>query len=120
MTVPAWMRGSLLLAVTFTAGTLTGVAYERRQAPEHVRDRADSHHHVMSHLTRELTLDSAQRTAIAAILGRHQGAVDSTWHAFQPRFHQALDSAQLEIARILRPDQAVKYRRMLDHRAAAR
>lgn len=115
MTVPAWVRGMLLLAVTLMAGVVIGVGYERRRTPPHEAARMDSHH-VMHRLNDELGLDSAQRTAIAAILARRQETVDSTWHAMQPQVHATLDSTLQEIVGVLRPDQVAKYRRMVETR----
>jgi RNA polymerase sigma-70 factor (ECF subfamily) len=69
-------------------------------------------HDVMEHFTRELWLDAAQQTAIAAILARRQGAVDSTWHALQPHVRETLHLTLQEILPVLRPDQLAKFRRM--------
>jgi hypothetical protein len=111
--VPAWLKGTLLLGVTLTTGIVIGVAYERRRAPVH---EATGTHHVMLRLKDELGLDSAQQTAIAAIFARRQGALDSTWHAVQPHVRATLDSTLREIVDVLRPEQAAKYRKMLEAR----
>ena len=68
----------------------------------------------MHRLKDELGLDSAQEKAIAAILARRQGAVDSTWHVLQPHVRATLDSTLREIVGVLRPDQAAKYRKMVE------
>jgi len=109
------MRGALLLAMTFVAGAVIGVGYERRRAPAHDAAAMDAHH-MMHRFTDDLGLDSAQQKAIAAIFARRQGAVDSTWHAVQPRVHAMLDSTLQEIVGVLRPDQVAKYRKMVDAR----
>lgn len=113
MRVPAWVKATLLLAVTLAAGVVVGVAYERHRAAAHHAVGMDAHD-AMHHLARELNLDSAQQTAIAQILARHQGEVDSTWHAVQPHVRATLDSTMQEIARVLRPDQLAKYRSMME------
>jgi hypothetical protein len=113
VTTAAWLRGVLLLAATLIAGVIFGVAYERSRTPPH---EADPSHHVMQRLTDELGLDAGQQKAIAAIFARRQGAVDSTWHALQPHVRAALDSTLREIVSVLRPDQAIKYRRMVETR----
>jgi hypothetical protein len=115
VTIPAWVKGTLVLAVTLSAGVVMGMTYERSRAPAHEASAADSRH-ILQHLERSLELDSAQRTAIGAILARHQGAVDSTWHAVQPHVHAAMDSALQEIVGVLRPEQAAKYRKMVEVR----
>jgi hypothetical protein len=111
--IPAWVKGTLLLAATLTTGVVIGVAYERRRMPTH---EAAGTHHVMHRLNNELGLDSAQQKAIAAIFARRQGAVDSTWHTLQPHVRAALDSTLREIVDVLRPEQAAKYRKMVEAR----
>ena len=113
MTIPAWVRGTVLLAVTFTTGIVTGVSYERRRILEH---EANGTHHMLRHLSDELGLDTAQQRAIAAILARRQGKVDSTWHVLQPHVRAAMDSTLHEIAAVLRPDQAAKFRNIVETR----
>ena len=115
MRAPAWVKGTLLLAATLTAGVVIGVGYERRRTPAHERAGMDSHD-VVHHFTRALALDSTQQQAIAAIFSRRQGAVDSTWHAVRPHVRETLDSAHQEIVRVLRPDQAAKFRKMVEAR----
>lgn len=106
----------MLLAVTLAAGIAVGVAYERHRTAAHqaVGTDATDAHDAMHHFARELDLDAAQQTAIAQILARHQGEVDSTWHAMQPHVRATLDSTMQEIAGVLRPDQLAKYRRMME------
>lgn len=60
----------------------------------------DSVHHALlavsqlvDHLAQPLNLDSAQKAAIAQILARHQGAVDSAWRALQPKVGATLDDS---------------------------
>jgi len=113
VTAPAWVKGTLLLAVTLAAGVVIGVGYERRRTPAHEAAGMDSHH-VMRRFAHDLGLDSAQHEAIAAIFARRQVAVDSTWHAVRPHVRATLDSALQEIVGVLRPDQVAKYRKMVE------
>ena len=111
--MPAWAKGTLLFALTLTSGVIIGAAYERHREPPH---EADGMHHVLLRLKDELGLDSAQQNAIAAILARRQGAVDSTWHTLQPHVRATVDSTLRDIADVLRPDQLAKYRKMVESR----
>ncbi len=113
VTSPVWLKGTLMLVAALIAGALIGVAYERGRTSAH---EAPATHHVMHRLTDELGLDSAQQKAIAIIFARHQRGVDSTWHALQPHVRAAMDSTLGEIVGVLRPDQAVKYRAMVQTR----
>ncbi len=121
MIVPSWVKGTSLLALTLAAGVTIGVSYERHRTAAHEAVGMDAHD-AMHRFTRALDLDAAQQTAIAQILARHQGDVDSTWHAVQPHMRATLDSAQQEIVGVLRPDQVVKYRQMIEatHQAGHR
>ena len=111
--VPAWFRGTTMLAVTLAAGVALGVSHERRHASGH---EAAGSLHIMRRLYDELGLDQAQQDAIAAILARRQGALDSTWHMLQPHVHAALDSTHREIVAVLRPQQAAQYRKLVEAR----
>lgn len=112
MSVPAWARGSLLLALTFVAGLAIGAGYERRHLGQPATVSVEAHD-VMQRLTGNLDLDSTQQQAIAAVLARHQSEVDSTWHAMQPHLRADLDSMQQEIGALLRPDQLRRFQDML-------
>lgn len=114
MTIPSWVRGTLLLAATFAAGVAAGVGYERRH-PAHEAVSLDAHE-AMHRLVRDLDLDSAQQQAISEIIARHQRDVDATWHTMQPRMRATLESTDEEIARVLRPEQVVKFRSMIQTR----
>ena len=107
----SWVRGTLLLVVTLAAGIAIGVGYERRRASAH---EAQGMHHVIHHLRDELGLDSTQEREVTAILARRQHTVDSTWHALQPHVRATLDSTLREIDTVLRPDQARKFRKMVE------
>lgn len=106
----AGVKGVALLAITLAAGIGLGIVYDRRRAPTH---QAPDAHHLVDRLSVALALDSAQQEAIAAIFARRQRAVDSAWHALQPRVRATMDSTLREILPILRPDQAAKYRTMI-------
>lgn len=113
MIVPAWVKGTLLLAMTLVAGVAIGVAYERHRTAAHEGVAMEAHD-AMHRFTRALDLDAAQQAAIAQILARHQGELDSAWHAVRPHVRATLDSAHQEIVGVLRPDQVVRYRQMME------
>jgi hypothetical protein len=112
MRVPAWLRGAFVLLATLVAGIVIGVTYERRHLP--AAGTMMAAHHVMQMLTPELGLDSAQADTISRILAHHQGTVDSSWHMMQPQVRASLDVTTREILAVLRPDQAAKFRHMIE------
>jgi hypothetical protein len=106
----AWVLPAVLLVLAFGAGSMAGVAYERHT--QHVRmavtmpgDPAQ----LVDHLAQPLNLDSAQKAAITQILARHQAAVDSAWHALQPKVGATLDSVHREIMSVLTPAQQKQF-----------
>ena len=107
----SWLRVALLLTVTFAAGAMAGIAYDRhgRASPMQMPDAQ----HFVHHLQVELSLDSAQQQAVAKILAHHQYTVDSAWRAIQPHVGVALDSMVGDVLAVLRPDQAEKFRRLV-------
>jgi hypothetical protein len=110
--VPGWLKGALLLGVSFAAGVLLGAGYERHHGARHETMGMDPHH-VLEHFAKELHLDSAQIDQVRSILVRRQATVDSAWHSMQPHISATLDSTLREVLVVLRPDQAEKYRRMI-------
>jgi hypothetical protein len=107
--IPVWVRTVLLLGVTFAAGAMAGIGYDRHAHAARFAATVDGPL-LMHHLESQLQLDSAQRTAVEAILARHQIAIDSSWHMIQPHVRATLDSAHREILGVLRPDQAALFR----------
>jgi hypothetical protein len=111
VTMAPWVRGTLLLVAMFAAGVAAGVGYERRHVATHDAASVEAHD-AMHRLVRDLDLDSAQQQAIAEIIARHQKDLDTTWHAMQPHVRATLESTHHEIESVLRPEQAVRFRKM--------
>ena len=105
----AWLRGAVILALTFAAGVALGVGYDRHMSSARSGPPMDAAR-VLAHMKVLLGLDSAQSAAIENILARHQRAVDSSWRAMQPGVRANMDSTLREIGAVLRPDQAGKFR----------
>jgi hypothetical protein len=102
----------LILALTFAAGAAAGAGYDRHVSSAHGVQMMDAAH-VLQHMRLLLGLDTAQTTAIAAILAHHQRAVDSSWRAMQPEVRANLDSTLREIMGVLRPDQVGRFRELV-------
>lgn len=109
---PMWLRGALILLLTFAAGAAAGVGYERHVASAHRAPTMDAAL-VVQHMRFLLGLDSAQTAAITTILARHQHGVDSSWRAMQPGVRANLDSTLREIMGVLKPDQVGRFRELV-------
>ncbi len=106
---PAWLAGAVILALTFAAGAVAGVGYERHVSSARQIQTMDAAH-VLQHMKLLLGLDTAQTAAIATILAHHQHGVDSSWRAMQPEVRANLDSTLREIQAVLRPEQVGRFR----------
>ena len=117
--IPSWSKGIFWLAIAVIAGFAAGVGFERQRGQTMSRSPMDPIN-VMRVLDKSLALDSAQHAAIVAVLTHRQAAIDSAWTALQPNMRAAVDSSQMEIARLLRPDQATKFLQLIrsTHRAS--
>ena len=109
---PAWLRGTLILTLTFAAGAAAGIGFERHASLAR-RPAAMDAEHVLQHMRLLLGLDSAQSAAIEQILARHQHAVDSSWRAMQPEVRANLDSTVREIMTVLKPEQVGRFRELV-------
>jgi len=114
-----WVKGSLLLAATLSAGIAIGVWLGRTDSPadngSHVAAMQMDQQHVMHMLHQALKLDSVQHRAIIATLHRHQSMVDSAWGALRPHVNATLDSTHAEIMNLLRPEQRQVFRQLISH-----
>lgn len=108
-----WLQGTLLLLVTLSTGVALGVTYERRRTPASTYPALDSRH-LMERFGRDLELSNAQRAAIDTILLHRQRGVDARWREMQPHVRATLDSTFQEISRVLTPEQAAKFRAMVE------
>jgi hypothetical protein len=109
--MPTWLRGTLVLALVFTGGVATGMFVEQGRQPADVAVMNPDN--TVAALDRRVGLDSTQRATIRAALARHQAAVDSAWQRMRPGVAAAVDSLQMEIYGVLRPDQRPAFLEML-------
>jgi len=105
------VRGAALLLVALAVGLFAGMGIERARMSRRLSPMDRSA--LMASLDRTLALDSAQHAAIEAVLARHQAALDSAWRTVQPGVHAAIDSSQMEIVALLRPEQRRKFAELI-------
>lgn len=108
------MRATISLIAVLVLGVAVGVGGDRlwlmRMQPASMSaSMAMEPASLVREMDRRLELDSAQHTAIAAILARHQRVVDSMWARIRPALHAGIDSSQREILDVLHPDQRGPY-----------
>ena len=112
--VRARLLGSLVVALSFAAGVMTGFAVERRpRAGLSVIVTATATDRMPRELE-QLDLTDAQEVQIRSILARGRDRVLGVVRDFQPRMGAAMDSTNAEIDAVLTPAQRAslaEYRR---------
>ena len=112
--VRARLLGSLVVALAFAAGVMTGFAVERRpRAGLSVTVTATTTDRMPRELE-QLGLTDAQEVQIRGILVRGRDRVLGVVRDFQPRMREAMDSTNAEIDAVLTPTQRAslaEYRR---------
>jgi hypothetical protein len=105
-------RGAILLVLALGIGAVAGAMAERLRAGRMLASSMEPDV-LMKTFDRELALDPAQHEAIERVLQRHQVVIDSAWKSLRPSVRAAIDSSQMEIVRILHPDQQVRFIELL-------
>jgi hypothetical protein len=108
-------KAFVVLLAVLAAGVVIGRTYERRTIARSAASPMNPDT-VMRVLEQQLALDSGQRASIRAILSRRQSAIDEAWRSVQPSVRAAVDSSQMEIVNVLRPEQRTKFLLLL-HRS---
>jgi hypothetical protein len=108
-------KALVVLLAVLAAGIVIGRTYERRTIARSAASPMNPDT-VMRVLEQQLALDSGQRASIRAILSRRQSAIDEAWRSVQPSVRAAVDSSQMEIVDVLRPEQRTKFLLLL-HRS---
>jgi hypothetical protein len=108
-------KALVVLIAVLAAGVVIGRTYERRTIARSAASPMNPDT-VMRVLEQQLALDSGQRASIRAILSRRQSAIDEAWRSVQPSVRAAVDSSQMEIVNVLRPEQRTKFLLLL-HRS---
>ena len=110
---------AVALAVTFLAGALVGAVavhafFLRGALPQH------SAQFITRRLDRRLHFNEQQRLQVLGIIDRHQRRIAAIWTNVRPAVHQEIESANVEIDRLLTPPQRVEFHkirmRLMPHR----
>jgi Spy/CpxP family protein refolding chaperone len=117
-----WVLATVALLLTFVAGSLAGMAYERwhhGQERRHERGRGDRH--IGERMKERYGLSDEQARRVEEIVQRRRPRVDSLMATVQPRVRALFDSTNAEIRVLLTPEQRVKFdrdqaRRRREHR----
>jgi hypothetical protein len=104
------LAAMFLLGAFLVGGTL-GFTVDRMVGQRSV---ATGHEATLDAFATELGLTAAQRAAVDSILDERHRIIDSIMTPVRPSIRAARDSARLQIARRLSPDQRVKFERYVE------
>lgn len=98
-------------------GVFIGIAGDRfylfrtgRFFPKRAADFAARH--IVDRLDRELHLDAAQKVGIQKIVDEHHGRIEAAWNNVRPQVHREIAATNVEIERLLTPEQRETFKRM--------
>lgn len=109
----AWVAALALLVIGAAVGVTVDRLHHRSGGPLS-KLIADVHRDPMGVMERELGLRPEQRSRVAAILERRQGAIDAVWQDTHVRLRATVDSVVSEIAAELDSAQARRFRELAD------
>lgn len=118
MTRPrARWQSALAAGSLVVLGAAAGVTADRllhRSSNAHTLLLEDVREDPVGTLDRFFDLRPEQRKRIAAIFESRQASVDAVWHETHVRLQAAIDSMVNEIAAVLDPEQAERFRTLAD------
>ena len=106
----------LVVVVTFTAGVAVGVfaTHVVHVRGEHMPSVFPAKM-MVKRLDRRLDLSDQPRAQVEQIIRRHHTAITAMWQDLHPRVHAEIEQANVEITRILTPEQRKKFERIKLH-----
>jgi len=96
----------MLLVAAFALGAFVGGAATSLADRSHRHARGPS---FIERLSKDLSLTTAQRDSVQAVLDRHQPAMDSLWQRMRPEFESERQLIRTDINALLTPEQQAKY-----------
>ena len=109
--IGARVRAGAVLLCVFAAGALTGTAFERHHLGRVVASISllGENEVAITELRQFLDLDDEQVAKINAVMAENQHVVQLMWEEFRPEVQAAMREVHMEIAALLRPEQAERF-----------
>ena len=108
-----WLA-AIALVVTFLVGVVIGGIGSRVMLMRH-GPHVPSAEFVVKRLDARLHLTDAQRTAVTAIVQRHEDKIRSIWTGVRPAVRTEIEAANAEIDRVLTPEQRATFAKIKLH-----
>jgi hypothetical protein len=99
---------AVALVITFVAGALVGVVADRAVI---MRGRMPqpSAEFIARRLDRRLHFSHQQRVQVTEIIARRQQRITAIWSNIRPAVHEEIEQANIEIDRVLTPEQRIEF-----------
>ena len=106
---------ALVLLLTFGAGFIGGAAVHHLLIAHRETIPPFATRAMLNRLDRRLDLTDAQRKQVEEILQRRRERINAMWSGVRPAVRAELDATNVEISKILTPEQRSKFERMRMH-----
>jgi uncharacterized membrane protein len=113
MTRSRWVATGLLVLAFALGGLAGGAATMMADRKSHGRRDPYSPQAYAQRLATDLSLDAAQREAVAGVILRHQPVMDSIWAQVREQFNAERQAMRQDIRAILNPEQLDRYNAMV-------
>ena len=105
------LLAAVALLVTFVVGAVVGAVTVHfwllhGGLPQH------SAQFIVRRLDRRLHFSDQQRVQVIAIIDRHHHRIAAIWSGVRPEVHREIEAANVEIDRVLTPEQRVEFEKI--------
>ena len=111
----ARVLAAIALVITFVVGIVIGVVADRAMVMHGIGVPHPSTAFLVRRLDRRLHFTNEQRAQVTAIIDRHQQRVAGIWQGVMPALHAEIEGANVEIDRLLTPEQRVTFAKVRMH-----
>ena len=106
---------ALALVITFIVGGIVGVVVDRTMIMRGGGTHHPSAQFITRRLDKRLHFTDQQRTQVTEIIDRHQKRIAAVWANVWPSVHAEVEAANIEIDRVLTPEQRVTFAKIRTH-----
>ncbi len=102
----------VVVVIAFVVGMAVGFAGDRALIMHGIGGPHPSTAFLVRRLDRHLHLSDAQRGQVTVIINRHQQHIAGIWSGVRPAIHQEIEAANVEIDRVLTPEQRIAFEKI--------
>lgn len=111
----ARVAAALAIVITFVVGAVVGVVVDRTMVMHGIGAPRPSADFIARRLDKRLHFNAQQRTQVVAIIDNHQKRIAGIWAGVAPSVHGEIEAANVEIDRVLTPQQRTEFAKIRAH-----